>query len=119
MSSLTQFDLSAPDRARLEKLSAQGDAEASIRIAEFYIYAGEDGDPNVMDDEDKRKKRHWLEVAANQGHRGALSALAVDLASDNCLRARWIMTHIADTALEEEERLHAQGWLKEAAFSCG
>ncbi len=117
-SSLTVFDLTPEEKSSLSVRALGGDAEASFRLAEFYTFAGGDGDPNINDDHDRREERRWLELATEQGHRTAKFNLAVSIAKDDCPRARAMMNEIIDEATDPEQRRYATGWLKEPRFAC-
>ena len=117
-STATVFDLSPDEKSALSERALAGDSEASFRLAEFYMLAGGDGDPNLNDEHDRREERRWLKLAAQQGHPVARSNYAISLAEVDCPRARSVMIEVRDHAPEAASREHARSWLDEPRFAC-
>ncbi|MBI2262621.1 MAG: hypothetical protein HYU62_13270 [Caulobacterales bacterium] len=117
-STATVFDLSPDEKSALSERALAGDSQASFRLAEFYMLAGGDGDPNLNDEHDRREERRWLKLAAQQGHPVAKSNYAISLAEVDCPRARSIMIEVRDHAPKAASRENARSWLNEPRFAC-
>lgn len=112
------FDLSPTEKELLSERALQGDAEASFRLAQFYGFSGGDGDPNINDEHDRQQEMRWLELAAQQGHPVGEFNFAVELAKDDCPRARSIMSNIRDKSPDTRRGKNAAYWLRNEIFAC-
>jgi TPR repeat protein len=117
-SSLTQYDLSPDKVARLADKAEQGDADAAVRLAEFYTFAGGEGDPNIDEPRDGQQRRRWLAMAAAGGRKDAAFNLAVETVQLDCPRARRQMQQLAADVSDPQRAKSANAWLDDPSFQC-
>jgi len=111
----TVYHLTREERTALEQKAIAGDADAAVRLAEFYEYSGGEADHNL----DMEQAIRWLRLADSLGHPDAKHDLEWLLAAQACTRTTGMPDTSAERKAAHRMRKAAQGvacdrpWLRE------
>ena len=113
----SSYDLSSSEKAENEALALAGDAEAAVRLAQYYGISGGDTG-QARHPENAIGEERWLNVAVANGHGPSRIKLALNVVNDDCAQGRELLQAIAEEDTDPELQQSARDWLNTGELAC-